>query len=176
MSEVYTYGNTARWTGRRGGRVQTEGLPEALSFSAPIEFHGEPGLWSPETLFLAAADTCFLTTFVAIAQFAKLDLAGLEIASAVRLERVPGQGYQFTELVLHPKVTLTRESDRKQAARLLEKAERSYIVARALQPSCAWSQPYVWAPALTPRKVEHNSPAHYAGRPAGPATTVKLAE
>lgn len=133
MSEVYTYATAARWTGNRSGEVEAEGVVQPLHFSAPPEFHGEAGPWSPETFFLAAANTCFLTTFVAIAEFSKLELAGLEVSAEAKLERVPGQGYRFTEVVLRPVVTLVQESDQERAQRLLEKAEKSCIVARALE-------------------------------------------
>ena len=133
MSEVHTYRTAARWAGRRSGEVEDEGVAEPLRFSAPPEFQGEAGLWSPETLLLAAANTCFLTTFVAIAEFSKLELAGVEITAEAHLERVPGQGYRFTEMVLRPVVTLAHDTDREKAARLLEKAEKICIVARSLQ-------------------------------------------
>lgn len=133
MSEVHTYRTAARWTGQRSGEVEAEGVAEPLRFSAPPEFQGEAGLWSPETFFLAAANTCFLTTFIAIAEFSKLELVGVEMAAEAHLERVPGQGYRFTEVVVRPVVTLAHEADREKAARLLEKAEKSCIVARSLQ-------------------------------------------
>lgn len=132
MSEVHTYRTAARWTGNRSGQVEAEGVREPLPFSAPPEFQGEPGRWSPETFFLAAANTCFLTTFVAIAEFSKLEFSAVEVSAEARLERVPGQGYRFTDLVVQPLVTLEREADREKAQRLLEKAEKSCIVARAL--------------------------------------------
>src|SRR3972149_5510351 len=137
MSEVHTYRTSARWTGRRArrrpGQVEAEGGAEPLRFSAPPEFQGEAGQWSPETLLLAAANTCFLTTFVAIAEFSKLGLAGVEMSAEAHLERVPGQGYRFTEMVLRPVIVLAHDADREKAARLLEKAEKSCIVARYLE-------------------------------------------
>lgn len=133
MSEVHTYRTAARWTGRRSGQVEAEGVAAPLRFSAPPEFQGETGQWSPETLLLAAANTCFLTTFVAIAEFSKLELAGVEVSAEAHLERVPGQGYRFTEMVLRPVITLAHDADREKTARLLEKTEKSCIVARSLQ-------------------------------------------
>lgn len=132
MSEVHNYSTWGRWIANRSGEVNAEGV-EPLPFSAPPEFHGEAGRWSPETLLLAAASTCFLTTLVAIAEFSKLELGGAEITTDARLERVPGQGYRFTEIVLRPLVTLVNEADRERALRLLEKTEKSCIVARSLQ-------------------------------------------
>lgn len=133
MSEGHIYRTSARWSGNRSGEVQGEGVMEPLRFSAPPEFQGEAGQWSPETLLVAAANTCFLATFVAIAEFSKLALADVEISAEARLERLPGQGYRFTEVLLQPVITLTSEADREKAQRLLEKTEKSCIVARSLQ-------------------------------------------
>lgn len=151
MSEVYSYRTSARWTGGRAGNLEAEGVAQPLRFSAPPEFHGEPGLWSPETLFLGAANTCFLATFVAIADFSKLELVEVEIAAEARLERVPGQGYRFSEVVVRPVVTLANEADREKALRMLEKTEKSCIVARSIQPPVRVEPTLRVSAAATPR-------------------------
>ncbi len=132
MNDNLTFRTTARWMGNRSGRVEAEGGPGELRFSAPPEFHGRPGQWTPETLFLASAGTCFVTTLVAIAGFMKLELADVEVAGETTVEHVPGQGYQFREVVLWPVVTLARESDREKVLKALDKAEKNCLVARAL--------------------------------------------
>jgi len=42
-------------------------------------------------------------------------------------------GWRFTEIRLRPTVTLRKEEDRDRAVRLLEKAEKSCLVARSLE-------------------------------------------
>ena len=133
MSETYTYRTMSRWTGDRSGKICGEGVAAELPFSAPPEFHGEKGKWSPELFLAGAAGACFLTTFVALAGFSRLELEGVEVGSEARLQRVPREGYQFTQVVLRPVVTLKHERDRNKAKRLLEKAEKSCFVGRALQ-------------------------------------------
>ena len=133
MSEIYTYQTDARWTGGRSGEIRAEGVEPELSFSAPPEFQGEAGKWSPEMFFVAAANGCFLTTFVAIAEFSKLELEHVAVSAEARLEKVPGEGLIFTEVVLRPVVKLVREEDRAKAQKILDKAEKSCLVARAMQ-------------------------------------------
>jgi organic hydroperoxide reductase OsmC/OhrA len=41
-------------------------------------------------------------------------------------------GFRFTQINLHPTITIDRESDRERAQRLLEKAERVCLIARSL--------------------------------------------
>ena len=133
MSEFYTYQTEARWTGGRSGKIRAEGVEPELSFSAPPEFQGEAGKWSPETFLAAAANSCFLTTFVSIADFSKLELEQVTVSAEAHLEKVPGEGLLFTEVVLRTVVTLVREEDRAKAQKILDKVEKSCLVARALR-------------------------------------------
>ncbi len=148
MSEFYTYQTEARWVEGRSGKICAQGVEPALSFSAPPEFQGEAGKWSPET-FLAAANSCFLTTFVSLADFSQLELEPVAVSAEARLEKVPGEGYAFTEVVLRPVVYLVREEDRAKAQKILDKAEKSCLVARALR--CAVRVESTIEVAATPR-------------------------
>src|SRR5438067_112145 len=61
METRYEYRATATWTEHRRGLVETESIPRTINFSAPPEFGGEPGLWTPEHLLVAAVGTCFVS-------------------------------------------------------------------------------------------------------------------
>jgi peroxiredoxin-like protein len=112
--------------------VQADSEMKSLIFSAPPEFQGDPGFWSPEDFLVAAAASCFVTTFRAIAEFSKFEAAALEISVEGVVEKGDG-GYQFTELILKPKLTIRQEGDRDRAARLLEKTEHSCLISRSLK-------------------------------------------
>lgn len=133
MNEIHTYQTEAHWIEGRSGKICVQGVEPELSFSAPPEFHGEAGKWSPETFLVAAANSCFLTTFVSLADFSKLELEDVMVSAEARLEKVPGEGLLFTEVVLRPVVKLVREEDRAKAQKILDKAEKSCLVARALR-------------------------------------------
>ena len=142
MNSAYRFHATAEWTTDRQGKVAGDPLAVKLDFSAPPEFQGLPGMWSPEHFFLAAVTGCFVTTFRAIAEFSKFNFLGLTVAAEGVLEKAEG-GYKFTRIFLRPALTIEREEDRERAQRLLEKAERSCLISRSihseivLQPAIA---------------------------------------
>jgi peroxiredoxin-like protein len=120
------------WTTARRGRIEAEGVEHPINFSAPPEFRGEAGLWTPEHFFLAAVAACFITTFRTIAEISRFDPVSLDIS----VEGVVGKGeggYEFTHVVLRPHLTIGDETDRQRGTRLLEKTERSCLVSRSLK-------------------------------------------
>jgi peroxiredoxin-like protein len=128
MSE---YKSTARWTKGRSGIVDAESVEQPIAFSAPIEFQGQSGMWTPEHFLVAAVAGCFVTTFIAIAELSKVEVVSLEASAAGVLEKVE-RGFQFTRVVIRPVLVIARDSDRERALRVLEKAERACLVARSL--------------------------------------------
>ncbi len=132
MNTNYRFTANAAWTeGRRG--VVTGGPGAAkLEFSAPPEFQGQAGFWTPEHFFLAAVTTCFVTTFRVIAGLSKFDAAALEVQAEGTVEKAEG-GFHFSRVVLRPLLTIRLEADRERALRLLEKTERSCLVSRSLR-------------------------------------------
>lgn len=120
------------WMNRREGFAQSPGVQETLKFSAPEEFGGQPGMWSPETLLVLAASSCFLNTLLFFAEKHMLALVGYRAEAEGRLERIPGKGFRFAEITLRPTVVVESEGDAELARRLVEKAERACIVANSL--------------------------------------------
>jgi peroxiredoxin-like protein len=133
METTYTYETSAEWTGRRGGSLSTPGLP-ALEVSSPPEFSGEPGKWTPEHLLVASSASCWMATFVAIAEISHLRLASLRISASAKLERVPNEGYRFTEIILRPEIGVAAEDEEK-ARRVLAKTEKGCFVTNSLRAS-----------------------------------------
>jgi peroxiredoxin-like protein len=132
MDKKFTYHAAAHWTVHKRGIVEAEGdIPRTINFAAPPEFGGEPGLWTPEHLWLGAISTCFVATLRAVAEASKLEVHGLEVPVQGLVEKQEGK-YQFTKVVLRPCLTICREEDRERAGKVLEKAERSCLIARSI--------------------------------------------
>lgn len=127
-----TYRVSVIWMNNREGWGEAEGVKDAVKFSAPPEFGGRPGFWSPEQLLVLAANSCFLSSFLFFAERSDVALAGYRADAEGRLEKVEGKGFQLAEITLRPVVLLERDKDRARAQRLLEKAERACIVANSL--------------------------------------------
>ncbi len=131
--ETHTYKVDVTWMGNALGNAEAEKVEVPVFFSAPPEFGGPPGFWSPEHLLVLAANSCFMSTLMALAQHSKLTLVGYRAQAEGRLEKIQGQGYRMTEIVIQPVATVQSEEDIALAQRLLEKAERVCIVANALK-------------------------------------------
>jgi organic hydroperoxide reductase OsmC/OhrA len=106
----YKYTTSARWTGARRGEVTPDSGAAQIQFSAPPEFQGDAGKWTPEHFFMAAVTSCFVTTFRAIAEFSKYDYNGLEVSAEGLLEKADG-GFQFTKVIVRPTLTVNHATD-----------------------------------------------------------------
>jgi len=131
MQNSYHYQTVAHWSSHHTGIVEAEEIPRTINFSAPPEFRGEPGLWTPEHLLVAALATCFVTTLRAVAEASKLEIMAVETSVEGLLEK-GDSGFNFTRFTLRPRLTIAREEDRERAGRLLAKAERACLISRSL--------------------------------------------
>jgi peroxiredoxin-like protein len=128
----FFYGTEIEWTGERRGRLRSSNLPP-LDVSAPPEFQGQDGLWTPEHLYVASVNACFMTTFLAIAGNSKLDVVSFSASAEGKLEKIEGGGFQVTEIVLRPRVVLRAARDLGRARRIVEKAERNCFITSSIK-------------------------------------------
>lgn len=128
----HQYHALANWKEGRSGTVSADGVVDVDTFSAPPEFQGEVGVWTPEHFLVAAVATCFVTTFNAIAEFSKFKFVSLRVEVDGSLEKAPG-GYGFGRILVRPVIEIFAEADRERAVRLLEKAERACVISRSLK-------------------------------------------
>lgn len=131
MDTGHTYRIRGKSTTLRSGEVASPTVPGSIEFSAPPEFLGKSGVWTPEDFFVAAVVTCYVSTFSSIADLSKFSFVALDVEAEGRLERVEG-AWKFVQVILRPALQITRESDRERAGRLLEKAEKGCLVARSI--------------------------------------------
>jgi len=132
MESRYSYHASAQWHHNDRSFVELQhGAPRTIHFSAPPEFGGETGFWTPEHFLLSAVASCFIASFRAVANASKLEFQGIEVAVDGVLERDAG-GYRFSVLTLRPVVIVLGEGERERAMRLVEKAERICPIARSL--------------------------------------------
>jgi peroxiredoxin-like protein len=132
MENKYFYSTEVEWTGERHGDLRAPVLP-SLHVDAPPEFKGHDGVWTPEHLFVGAVNTCFMTTFLAIAENSKLDVVSFKTGAEGKLEKLDGQGFMITEITLHPKLVISNAGDSERASRILEKAEKHCLISNSVK-------------------------------------------
>jgi peroxiredoxin-like protein len=132
MEAHHEYRVHAFGAGGRNGVVSAEGVLSSISFSAPPEFLGEPGRWTPEHFLVAAVASCFVSTFSSMAENSRLEFASFNMDAEGVLGNEDGI-WRFTEIKLRPVVAILNEVDRDRIISLLGKAEKSCLIARSLQ-------------------------------------------
>jgi peroxiredoxin-like protein len=132
MSTPFYYETRVEWVGEKRGQLRSATLPD-LEVATPPEFRGHENTWSPEHLFVAAVNSCFMTTFLAIAEMSKLDFVSFDADAVGKLEKLDGQGYMVTEITVRPRLTIRRATDADRAARILEKAEKNCLISNSVK-------------------------------------------
>jgi peroxiredoxin-like protein len=132
MHTPHTYHVGLTWLGDRKGEVSSPELPTRIEVATPPEFEkGIPGIWSPEHLFTASILSCFMTTFLAIAEYSKLEFSRFDCKAEGILDKVEGK-FLMTEVILYPEIDLADSSLREKAYRLMEKAEAACLITRSV--------------------------------------------
>jgi peroxiredoxin-like protein len=137
--EKHTYNVNLSWTQDRKGMMCSPELKNnetnetnCLEVATPPEFPGGmPNIWSPEHLFTAAVSSCFMTTFLAIAEFSKLDYVSFKCDSKGILEKVNGK-FAISEVLLFPEVVITDATKIERTERILEKSEKACLITNSI--------------------------------------------
>jgi peroxiredoxin-like protein len=131
VRDEHFYRVAAWWASGRTGLAKSDSAPNAIHFTAPTEFGGIEGRWTPEELLLAAIASCYTTTVRAIAGTAKFDFTDLQV-EASGMVRKADSGYNFSEIVVRPNLKIASVADRDPALDLLRYAEKLCLVSRAI--------------------------------------------
>ena len=125
-----------------------------LSLSSDPAFRGDSARLNPEQLLVAAASSCQLLSFLAVAARARLDVVAYDdVATAVMPEDDPP--VRITRIDLHPHVVLA-DTDRERPtaerlAHLTEVAHRECFIASSLRSEVVVSPTFAWASDAPPQ-------------------------
>lgn len=133
MSQEHYYDVSLTWNEDRKGTMRSDVLNSSIEVATPPEFpKGMQGIWSPEHLFVAAINSCLMTTFLAIAENSRLVYNSFESKAIGKLELVEGK-YIMSEVVLKPVVIISNEDDREKALRVLHKSEAACLISNSVK-------------------------------------------
>lgn len=135
VSVVWT-GNTGEGTAKPNGysknhevRIQGKHVIEASSDPA---FNGDPDRHNPEEMLVASLSQCHMLWF--LSRCAKHGIAVTayeDNATGTMVEHRDGSG-EFTEVTLHPQITLAASADEALLARLHEESHHLCFIARSV--------------------------------------------
>ena len=129
----HNYEVSVEWQEDRKGLMASPVLNQTIEVATPPQFpKGMEGIWSPEHLFVAAINSCLMTTFLAIAENSKLDYVSFNSKGTGKLDQVEGK-FLMTEVTLEPVVTVEDEKNKEKAERVLQKSEANCLISNSVK-------------------------------------------
>jgi len=142
MAHTHSYNAKVIWTGAAQGPtanyqsysreylVEIPGKP-AFRGSADATFRGDPALHNPEDLLVIALSTCHMLSY-----FADCARAGVKVVAyedqATGTMAIKDKKMRFTEVVLHPRVVISADSDVDKAVALHKQAHEQCFIANSV--------------------------------------------
>jgi organic hydroperoxide reductase OsmC/OhrA len=140
VSDTHRYACRLSWTGStaagydaydRSHTVDLGTSGGALTVSADPAFRGSPDLTNPEQLLLAAASSCQMLSYLAVAARQRFDVVAYEDdAEAVMPE--DDRPVRITQITLRPRITVAVGTDLERARRAVEIAHRACYIANTV--------------------------------------------
>ena len=124
MDAVHKYQIRATSTMVRSGFVIAEGIDRPIPFSAPPEFKGVAGYWTPEHFFCRFVSwrDCYVSTFSGMAFNSNFEFSSLELETEGSQVQ-DDHGWRFRDVILRPRLTIAHSEKQSMANRLLHKAK-----------------------------------------------------
>jgi organic hydroperoxide reductase OsmC/OhrA len=138
MEDKHQYFVDIHWDSDRKGIMCSPELTSksengCIEVATPPQFpKGMPGIWSPEHLFTAAVSSCFMTTFLAIAENSRLEFESFDCKATGFLEHVDGK-YLMTAVMLEPIVVIANGKDHDRALRILQRTESNCLISNSIK-------------------------------------------
>lgn len=131
--EPHYFNVNLSWFTDRKGEISSPELNDKIEVATPPPFpKGIEGIWSPEHLLTAAVNSCFMTTFLAVAENSKLEFVSFDCNAKGKLEQIEGK-YLMTEVLLEPTLIITKEADKDRAERVLQKSEAACLISNSIK-------------------------------------------
>lgn len=131
--EAHYYQVDLKWMNDRKGIIYSPELKEEIEVATPPQFDkGIEGIWSPEHLLTAAVNSCFMTTFLAIAENSRLEFSHFECQAKGKLEQVEGK-LLMTEVLLDATLKISNVADKEKAERVLQKSEAACLISNSIK-------------------------------------------
>jgi organic hydroperoxide reductase OsmC/OhrA len=143
MGKTHQYKVDLLWTGNRGSgttgytvyeRSYTQhaaGKPDLLGSSDP-NFRGDPTRYNPEELLVASLSSCHMLWFLHLCSEAGVSVVDYTDHANGSMEETADGGGRFTEVVLHPTVTVATRDMVSKVAALHETAHHKCFIANSM--------------------------------------------
>lgn len=171
MSDTHTYESRLSWEGStavgyeaydRTHRIRVPPADVELVLSSDPAFIGDPRLANPEQLLLAAASSCQLLTFLAIAARSRIAVLAYQDAAEATMPE-DAEPMRITRIALRPRITIASDGDVDRVRRLVKRAHDRCFIANTLNAEITVDALVERADAATPGTSESRTPTPRPG-------------
>lgn len=140
---AHHYAVRTTWTGNQGYGTSTYraysrdhkvelGDKPVLLGSADATFRGDPARYNPEELLVTALSQCHLLAYLHLCATNQIVVTAYRDEASGTMITTPEGGGAFNEVVLHPQVTVSADSDPDLARRLHHDAHAACFIASSV--------------------------------------------
>lgn len=133
MEAEHKYDVNLVWKDSRKGSISSPVLESHIEVATPPDFpKGIEGVWSPEHLYIGSVSSCFMTTFLAVAENTKLEFTSFTCNAKGTVEKSDGK-FQVQDIVLKPKIAVPSSQFVEKALRVLEVSEKNCLISNSIK-------------------------------------------
>lgn len=130
--DAHFYNVDLSWSTDRKGILTSSELDQEIVVATPPQFpKGMPNIWSPEHLFTASVSSCFMTTFLSIAENSRLEFEAFNCMAKGKLEQIEGK-FKMSEIILEATLILKNMEDKEKGERILNKSEAACLISNSI--------------------------------------------
>jgi len=133
MSDKHTYEVNLLWETSTRGTISSPVIPSPIEVATPPEFtNGIKEKWTPEHLFVAAVNSCLMSTFLMIAENSALEFISFESNAVGTIDKVAGK-FAVTEIILRPRLVIPSTQHEDRATHILEMSEKACAISNSIK-------------------------------------------
>ena len=133
MNDEHYYEVNLLWNSATQGTLSSPVITNKIEVVTPPEFpNGIKEKWTPEHLFVAAMNSCLMSTFLLVAANSKFEFISFESNAVAKIDKVDGK-FSVTEIILKPTLVIPPTQNEARAKRVLEMSENSCAIANSLK-------------------------------------------
>ena len=133
MNDTHFYEVNLTWNTATQGTLSSPLIASKIEVVTPPEFdNGIKEKWTPEHLFVAAVNSCLMSTFLLAADSSKFKFISFESKAVGKIEKMDGK-LAVTEIVLTPVLVIPSTQNEAKAKRVLEMSEKACAIANSIK-------------------------------------------
>lgn len=128
--EKWLYHNKLKWKGEKKADLKFQESKKEIEVATPPEFGGHKEIISPQDLFVASANACFMTTLLGTIKNMGVELISYESEAEGILETVDNNKI-FTKIIIRPAIKAKETKDKLRL--ILKHAEKRCLVVNSMK-------------------------------------------